>query len=277
MKKLILIAIAGLCISTGYAQNSQSVASVKPLKSVKMLLDKNRRIMVYVVDVSAEVEGYDGDSLIIEDITHQFKKVIPAEANGLKRINLNSGQSAIKEIACNVLAGSSTYQITAPTECERLRIKIPNNLIHVDIDAENMRFGAYLSIKNLLGPFDVNAIVRTIKISNVSGLFGVKGQCEKLIISNIAWKQDSPGPYSYAFGSTGDIDITIPEDLKATITSFPGPVNSEIYSDLNVASLSNFNGALKGGGITNVNGGGVGIFLYNTNHNRGNTYIRKQK
>ncbi|MEO8887271.1 MAG: hypothetical protein ABI367_14490 [Mucilaginibacter sp.] len=276
MKKIIFLAAIGLRLTVGYAQTQLGTPTANTLKSLKIPVDKTKSITVNTSEVSVDMEGYDGDSLIIEDITNKLKKITPPEAEGLKLVKLDDRPSEKNnDISYKLTASGSnmSYQISAPTQCKYLHIKVPNNL-YVSINANNMTLGAYLSIKNFVGPFDVSGMIRTIYVSNVAGPFRVMGRGEKVILSNILWKQDAVGPYAYGVSSTGDIDITLPEDLKATITSFPGPANGEIYSDLNLASLSN-NGSK--GGILKVNGGGVGVFLYNTNTNRGNTYIRKQQ
>jgi len=275
MKKIIFLVAIGFGITTGYAQNPPGITTGDTLKSsvntLKIPVDKTKHIALTTSDASVDVEGYDGDDLIIEAVTNKLKMIIPPEAEGLTHIKLNNRPAEDDTISYKLIADNN---ITISTKCKYLHIKVPNHLYLLSIDANDMSLGAYLSVKNLEGPFEIGSktggSIRTIYISNLAGPFKVLGKGEKVIISNILWNKDAvwpdrAGPWPYSVSSIGDIDITLPEDLKASITFFPQ--RGQVYSDLNFTA-----GAFE---LLTLNGGGVGIFSYNTGN--GDTYLRKQK
>lgn len=268
MKRIIFLTVISLGITAVHAQK------LTGKMALNMPVDNTKNLEFYITDASVDIEGYDGANLIIEADAIDNTAIIPPGAEGLQLIKSDRPAEKKPLDYKQIASGTSIiYQLTGSTNCNRIHIMVPNTPNKVTINAKNMSAGAYLSIKNFTGPFEADGVIKTIKISNVSGFFGVKGQGEKVIISNVSWKLDAAGPYAYAISSTGDIDITIPEDMKTTITSFPGPVTGQIYSDINSTRLTT---NYPKGGVLQVNGGGVGIFLYNTNRFRGNTYIRKQ-
>lgn len=286
MKKIIFLAAICFDITIGYAQNPLRITIGDTLKSsvntLKIPVDKTKHISLTTSDASVDVEGYDGDDLVIEAVTNKLKIAIPPEAKGLAHIKLNNRPAEDNTISYKLVADNDMlYQIRISTKCKYLHIKVPNHLYLFTIDANDMSLGAYLSVKNLESPFEIGSptggSIRTIYVNHVTGPFKVSGRGEKVIISNILWNQDAVWPatvklrgYPYVVVSTGDIDITFPEDLQANIDFFPATPRSlgEVYSDLNLTGTMGF---LK------LNGGGVKMFIENINAGNGNTYLRKQK
>jgi len=124
------------------------------------------------------------------------------------------------------------------------------------------------------GPFQVDGLIRKTTISNVAGPFRTNGSSGTIILTDILWNADGVWPFNigqrsntapYMISTTGNIDITLPEDLKATVSL--SPKGGQVYSDLNLIQV------LKSTVI--LNGGGINIFT-NVRPNS-SVYLRKQK
>src|ERR1700761_7936855 len=121
MKKMILIML--ICSGYGavYAQNATN--------SLKLIIDKNKHIAISTTDASVDMEGYDGDALIIEAVTNKITDNTTAEAQGLTPIPLNN-----RPVEDNVIGYKLTketdvlYQVSITTKCKYLHIKVPNHL-----------------------------------------------------------------------------------------------------------------------------------------------------
>ena len=287
MKTIIYLAITVFSFETVYAQNTMSVSpapkqnsitvSATPPKSttnvLKIAVDKSRHLAIRTFDASVDVEGYDGNELVIEAVTNKFPRIAPVEAAGLSFIPLNNRPAEDNTIGYRLQTDNAMLvQIGITTKCKYLHIKVPNHIYLFTIDANNMLPDSYLTVKNIEGPFQVDGFMKTTYISNVAGPFKITVRSGTTILTDILWNKDAVWPFSsphysppYSVSSTGDIDITLPEDLKATI-SFP-PNNGKVYSDLNL---------IKGGSPTvTLNGGGVDIFTYVGAN--GTIHLRKQK
>ncbi len=290
MKKIIFLALTGFSFGTVYAQNTISVTSdpkpntisvttiPQPPKSItnvlKIAVDKSRHLAISTSDASVDVEGYDGDELIIEAVTNKFPRVAPPEATGLNFIKLNNRPAEDNTIGYRLETDNAMLvQIGLVTKCKYLHIKVPNHIFLFSINASNMRQDSYITVKNIKGAFQVEGLMKTTYISNVAGPFKIAGRGGTTILTDILWNQDSVWPYAdkthspaspYMVTSTGDIDISIPEDLKTSILFMPG--NGQVYSDLNL---------IQGPKPTlTLNGGGVKIL---TDCRNGNIYLRSQK
>lgn len=269
MKKIILLAIISFVFEAVNAQKSLT-------NILKIQVNKTRHIAVGINGASVEVEGYDGDELIIEAITNKFQKVVPEYTSGLKYIEFNNRPKEDNSLGYKLLQDDSLlYQINLSAKCKYVHIKVPNNLYLFSIDASDGSSGSYLAVKNLKCPFQADGSTRTTYISSVPGPFKVSGREGKVVLSNILWRDDIKWPFkspnllaSYMISSSsGDVDLSLPEDLKASISFYGG----EIFSDLDLQS--------DGKSILALNGGGIKIFTTTGSYNfqRGTFYIRKQK
>ena len=269
MKKIILLAIICFCCESVFPQKSTT-------NTLKIQVIKTKHIALSINGASVDVEGYDGDDLIIEAITNKIPKVVPDYVKGLNYIRFNNRPQEDNSLGYKLLRDDSLlYQINISAKCKYVHVKVPNNLYLFSIDANDGSTDSYLSVKDLKGPFQADGSTRTTYISNVSGPFKVSGRQGNVVLSNILWRSDITWPFksasyptSYLISSTtGDVDLSLPEDLKASI-SFSG---GEIYSDLNLTATSKSTFNLNGGGIKITAYGGGYTYQYAT------FYIRKQK
>jgi hypothetical protein len=288
MKKIIFLALTGFSFGAGYAQNTISITSEpkpnsieisttpQPPKSttnvLKIAVDKSRHLAIMTSDASVDIEGYDGNELIIEAVTNKFPRTTPEEATGLTFIKLNNRPAEDNTIGYRLLADNALLvQIGLVTKCKYLHIKVPNHIYLFSIDALNGRPDGYLTVKNIEGPFQVDGFVNKTYISNVAGPFKIAGKSGTTILSDILWNPDSVWPFTdhipaapYMITPAGDIDISLPEDLKASISFMSA--NGRVYSDLNL---------IQGPKPTLIlNGGGAKIL---TDSHNGNTYLKAQK
>ncbi|MEO8885846.1 MAG: hypothetical protein ABI367_07260 [Mucilaginibacter sp.] len=269
MKKIILLSIIYFCCESVFAQKSAT-------NILKIQVNKTRHIALGTNGASVDIEGYDGDDLIIEAITDKFPKTVPEYAKGLNRIPLSNRPKEDNALGYKLLQDDSLlYQINITTKCKYLHIKVPNHLYLFSIYANDGSTDSYLAIKDLKGAFQTEGSIRTTYISNVAGPFKVYSRQGKVVLYNILWKDNIEWPFSslnfpspYIInGGSSDVFLSLPEDLKANI-SFTG---GEIYSDMNLETGPKSTLTLNGGGIkiTTFSGG------YSFQH--ATFYIRKQK
>jgi len=153
MKKIIFLALTGLSFGTVYAQNTISISSepkantisvATPPKSVtnvlKIAVDKTRHFAISTSDASVDLEGYDGNELIIEAVTNKFQRVIPEEATGLTFIHLENRPAEDNTIGYRLMTDNANLvQISITTKCKYLHITVPNHIILFYINTTNMR------------------------------------------------------------------------------------------------------------------------------------------
>lgn len=244
--------------------------------TLKIQVSKTRHIALGINGASVDIEGYDGDDLIIESTINKFEKVVPNYVKGLNHIPLSNRPKEDNALSYKLIQDDSLlYQINISTKCKYVHVKVPNNLYLFSIDASDGSLDSYLAVKNLKCPFQAEGSTRTTYISYVTGPFKISGREGRVVLSNILWKDNIKWPFksaryptNYIINSTsGDVDLSLPEDLKASI-SFSG---GEIYSDLNFAATSK--------STFNLNGGGIKITAYSGGYSfqHATFYVRKQK
>ena len=275
MNKIILLAFAGLISANAYCQRSNT-------NVLKLAVDKTKHFAINTSNASIDIEGYDGDELIVEAITNKEPAPVPPDAAGLTKIPF-----AMRPAEDNVInykqidQTSFLNQISITTKCNYLHIKVPNNIILFSINSQNTRYANYITFSNYKGAFQLEGSASTANISKVTGPFKVSIRAESLSIKDVSWSANAAWPFDpsklnltspYMIRSTlnsyPNIDITVPADLKAGL--FLTSREGNVYSNLPLSGDVNITNAYK---PILMNGGGVKIEIDGGN---GNIYLRKQ-
>jgi hypothetical protein len=260
----------------------KAVSAQQPSNQIKISLKdkKNKFIEINALNTSLYVEGYDGDEIIIEPYNVAVPTNIPAEAGGLRNITALTNQVIpipVEKITPSIKEFPQAININiSETNCKALLIKVPK-AIHLKLQYVTKLPDDELSLKNLSGELELSGNAPLTEINNISGPVTLTSRStsrSKIKISNIKWNTtntDKSKFLLYLGSSADDFDISLPDDLKATLGI--NLAHGDIYSDLNLvpkfpesSALNYFKGEL--------NGGGVNIIIITE---YGNVFIRKQK
>lgn len=253
MKKNIILFGFILGFASAYAQKSISI----PVRK----LEKHIALMVW--DTSVEMEGYDGDDLIIEVVSREVPEVLQ-DAAGLKNIPLGNAPRQDTGITyTEITEPSFLHQINLKGKFRMLHLKVPNNMPLFSVSTINLLSDSHILVKNYKGNLNISATKGEIRVSHVIGPFSISSESGKIVISDVSWTNHATtafsknGPYRVS-ARNSDIDVTVPADLKADLnlrTDY-----GEAFSNLPLDK------SLK------LNGGGLKIELSTLN---GNIYLRK--
>lgn len=250
---------------------------------------KGKQIIIDSKEASMDIEGYDGNDLVIEPY-------IPSTSASVTEIN--KGLNLISEIIpeSNTInptilkQDASLISILLPKgECRHLKIKVPRNA-HLKVQFFDVSPNGKISLKNLSDELEIGGSTKVIEVDHISGPLTISaggdgfnaGATEKIIISNLQFSEssllsNSPVPLLNIIGALANVDISIPENLKATI-QVDVPYGGELFSDLNLIPPKPKPGAytppIKNKFIGELNGGGKMIVI---NAGYGNVFIRKQQ
>lgn len=250
---------------------------------------KGKQIIIDAKEASMDIEGYDGNDLIIEPYI-PLRYVSFTEAN--------KGLTLISEIIPEsntinptiIKQDASLISILLPKgECRHLNIKIPRNA-HFKVDFSDTSPNGKISLKNLSGELELSGSIKVIEVSHISGPLTISaggdgynaGATEKIIVSHLQFSEssllsNSPVPLLNIISALANVEVSIPENLKATI-QVDVPYGGELFSDLNLIPPKPKPGAytppIKNKFIGELNGGGKMIVI---NAGYGNVFIRKQQ
>lgn len=288
--KLIVYLLLMLTIETAMAQNTK----------INVKLPSKSTTFGFRIEASnVDIEGYDGDDIIIEMIPKIIDKT-PIEATGLKHIAIPAREKEIGENTLNPKIKENRelngISITIPAcNCERINIKVPKDPI-LSVVPDYVGREGKLSVKNINNEVQILGWMPIITLDNVAGFImstggGYKGRksSDKIVLSNIKWSEEPimfngrPRPRYYVVSSgTASIEISIPDTLKANIIYREG--SGKTFSELNVlpttpskamieqfASHFNANPTIRS---IVLNKGGFNIDLSSVD---GNLYLRRQK
>ncbi|MEO8887272.1 MAG: hypothetical protein ABI367_14495 [Mucilaginibacter sp.] len=268
MKKSILLLIFIVLFKTGFTQQTLPIKhSFKGQSAPSVELD--------IYGTAIYIEGYDGDELTIHTYDAASSKSEPEEARGLANISSIAKYSYERKVMYDPPAQPADPKqvfIWLRENDKVLLIKVPRN-IHLKLKAGFMQSEiSKISLKDLTGELEINGAALVTEVNNVTGPITFSSNTivsSKIIITNIKWPNANanPKPLINISAHTADVDISVPENAKATIDV--NTSNGDIYSNLNLVNKrrsSNFSGDLNGGGPS---------IVVNTNY--GNVFLRKQK
>ncbi len=221
MNKIFFLTLAGLISANAYGQTSNT-------NVLKLAVDKTKHFAINTSNASIDIEGYDGDDLIVEATTNKSAAPVPPEAAGLIKIPFAMRPAEDNTISYKQLEQNSTlHQIFISTKCNYLHIKVPNNIKLFSVNSLNARYKSYLSFTDYKGAFQLDGSASTVNVSRVTGPFNIKIRGEDVFIKDVSWNANAAWPFQTSefsapylitsLTNTGaNIDITIPDSLKAT-------------------------------------------------------------
>ena len=229
-------------------------------------------VKAHLLNGSIAVKGYDGKEVIVEARVRGGERE-PAEGSGMHRIPIFATGLQVEEENNHVNIGTDSVQRTID-----LTISVPT---HSSVSLHTVNDGD-ISVSNVDGDLDVDDVNGNVTLAAVSGAAVAHALNGKVLVTFNRINPSKPMSFS---SLNGDIDVTFPVDLKATlvITSDRG----EVFSDFDVALAARapqtvpqdtrsqdgryrvkIDKTVRG----TINGGGQEIQFHNFN---GNIYIRK--
>jgi DUF4097 and DUF4098 domain-containing protein YvlB len=230
-----------------------------------------------VLNGSITVKGYDGKEAIVEGrpegSKHRHERA--ERSDGLRRIDITGSGLTVEE-SDNVI----TVGTRALNENIDLNIQVPFNT-SVKLHDVN---GGEISVDHLTGDVEIDVTNGKATATHISGSAVVHALNDRVLVTFDKVTADKPMSFS---SLNGDIDVTLPADVKARVKLKSD--NGAVYSDfdIQVDSASHkpviqdsssghgkyrvqFDRAMYG----LINGGGPEMALTTFN---GNIYIRKAK
>ncbi len=265
MKNIIYNIAAGfLLCAASYAQGGDKVNV--PLSDPA----RPASVKASLLNGSITVKGYAGKDVAVE--AHVRDEDRGARQGTMKRVPMTSTGLAVEEENNQVDISTQSSQRTVD-----LTISVPfkSNLYLRTVNDGD------IVVSNVDGDIDVNDVNGEVTLAHISGnavAHALNGQVK------VTFDRITPGK-AMAFSSlNGDIDVTFPPDLKATVSMSSD--SGEVYSDFDIAMESTApkitsEGQREGGKYKvkvdkavrgTINGGGQEIQFKNFN---GDIYIRK--
>jgi len=225
------------------------------------------------------VKGGEGKEVVVEakskDGKSEDSSNAPKRAQGMKRMK-QAGSGLIAEEENNVVTvstGLSEHSVD-------LLVQVPVNTslkLNVVDDGD-------ILVENVEGEIEVNNVDGDVKLNKVSGTVVAHTVDGDLMVSLL---KVNPGKAMSFSSLDGDIDVTFPADLKASVKVHSN--NGEIYSDFEVQPAAaartpvvkdergkggKFSVQIDKGVVGNINGGGPEVVFKTFD---GDVYIRKAK
>jgi len=238
MKKIIFLSLFIYCISLGFAQTPAGYR-ITPTRS-------DKPIVFAIAQLSADIEGYDGNEVIIENAVPTVKD-LPQAANGLKQIPV-PGQDKAAYFRPHIEDDSMAIRIfIAPNNAGPVHIKVPKNAV-IRVTMMTYLKGIKLVVKDV-NSVQVNAAVPLIELDGISDFSlstgeGAAGKRvgDKVILSNIKWS-DQPvtingkaRPRDYVVVSnSASIELAVPVNIKGDIHF--SSRNGQVFSNLGISPV----------------------------------------
>lgn len=262
------LALAGVLVIGLWSSASESDAD----RVVVPLADPNRPAMVkaHLLNGSITVKGYEGKEVIVEMHGGGRENSEPPEnAGGLRRIDrpmtIDSENNEVN-IKQDIFHQGADFTITVPHRSS-LSLSTVN--------------GSHISISDVEGELDVKNTNGSVTLNHVGGSVVAHALNGRVVATFTRVDPEK----AMAFSSlNGDIDVTLPANVKANLTLRTD--NGAVYSDFDLQPQSSpqleENGGKQGkyrlrGDKTlhaTLNGGGPEIQIKDFN---GNIYLRKAK
>jgi hypothetical protein len=267
VNRTIAMLFVAVALSVG-AMNAQSGDRV-----TIPLTDPSRpvNLKVSLLNGSITVKAFDGKEVIVEAHVRGAEK--ETTKNGMRRIPMTTSGINAEEQDNNVRIGTDSYNHTVD-----LTISVP---VRTSMKLNSVNDGN-INVNGVEGDVEVDNVNGNVTVKDVSGSVVAHALNGNLKVSFI--KMNSQKPMSFS-SMNGEIDVTFPSDVKATLVIRDD--QGEVYSDFDMlvqpgkANPEVEDGRGKGGKFRvkvdktvrgTINGGGQEIQLKNFN---GNIFIRK--
>jgi len=253
------------------AQSSSSSSSDR----ISVNLDDPSRpalVKASLVNGGITVKGYPGKEVIVEARARNQESEKPG-SGGLRRLNIFRTGLTVEEENNEVRIGTDSHMRAID-----LVISVP---VRTSLKLNTVNDGDIV-VTDVDGEMDVNDVNGSITLKNVSGSTVAHALNGRLLATFVKVNPQKPMAFS---SLNGDIDVTFPQDLKATLSirSDRGDVFSDFDVQLQAAGPPQTvqDGSRKGGKYRvkidktvhgTINGGGQEIQFTNF---EGAIYIRK--
>jgi DUF4097 and DUF4098 domain-containing protein YvlB len=265
-----VVAVAVLAM---FAAGAQAQAQDNAERVTVKLSDPSRPcvLKVSLLNGGVTVKGYDGKDVIVEARVRTRERG-RSEGN-MKRLEMSATGLTVEEDHNEVRVGTDSVQRTID-----VTVTVPS---HASVALRSVNDGNIL-VEGVDGELDVNNTNGNVTLSNVSGSAVAHALNGRILVSFQRVNAQKPMAFS---SLNGNIDLTFPADLKATLSLRTD--NGEILSDFDVQLQATaqqptvedgradggkyrvkFDKTLRG----TINGGGQEIQIKNFN---GNIYLRK--
>jgi DUF4097 and DUF4098 domain-containing protein YvlB len=244
------------------------------------LTDPSRpaQVRAHLVSGSITVKAYEGKDVIVEAKARggeeeDGEKPEHRREGNLHRIPMNTTGLNIEAENNQVRVSTDSYRRAID-----LILTVP---VHTSLSLHTVNDGN-ISVTGVDGELDINDVNGEVVLRNISGSAVAHALNGKVLVTFNRIDPAKPMAFS---SLNGDIDVTFPADLKATLSMRTD--NGEVYSDFDIQLQTTTpqqtveDGRGKGGKYTvrmektikgTINGGGQEIQFKNFN---GNIYIRK--
>ena len=282
MKKLTLNLVFISALIGILMLGAQTLAAEAPGNNhiVVPLADPSRpaQVSAHLLNGSITVKAYDGKDVIVDAKTHEGDEEEESDrerrpTGGLHRIPTASTGLSIEAEGNHVRVGTDSVRRTID-----LVLSVP---VHTSLSLKSVNNG-HISVTGVDGELDVNDVNGDVDLNHISGSVVAHALNGHVMVTFV--RVDPQKAMSFS-SLNGEIDVTFPADLKATVSMRTD--NGEVYSDFDI-QLQAINpqpsvedGRGRGGRYVvrvektvkgTINGGGQDIQFKNFN---GNIYIRK--
>ncbi|WP_159439338.1 DUF4097 family beta strand repeat-containing protein [Tenacibaculum agarivorans] len=247
---------------------SYSVSAQEEVKVPLTNPNKEGFLKAEIINGSITVKGYEGDEVIVKGIQREGERRSRNRGRGnrvgLKRISANSLEFSVEEFD-NVVRVKSSVNGTTDFE-----IKVPKNF---SLKLSTVNRGD-IYVENVNGTMDISNTNGKITLKDISGSVSADALNKDIIVSFVKVNPDIPMAFS---SLNGDIDITLPKNVKADIKVKSD--RGEIYTDFDIKTRPSKAKVIKGDRkkrnaysvkvekwiIGSINGGGPEILFKNFN------------
>jgi len=212
------IGIALLCAGAVIAQDGPEKATV-PLQDPARPV----RIRAHLLAGSITVHGADVKDVVVEakGRGREERESRPERADGMKRLDM-PGNAGLEVSEDNNVVNIKTSSMNRPSD---LVITVPR---HSSLELKAVNDGD-IYVEQVDGEIDANDLNGKITLKNVSGSVVAHSLNGAVLVTMD--RIDAGKPMSFST-MNGDIDVTLPSDLKANVRMKTD--NGEIYSDFEV-------------------------------------------
>lgn len=229
-------------------------------------------IKAHLLNGGMTVKGYEGKEVIVEARVRASDEN-DKESGGMRRIPINTTGLEVEEESNRVNISAASTQRTID-----LTISVP---VHSSLSLHTVNDGNIV-VSNVDGELDVNDVNGDVTLTGVSGTAVAHALNGKVLVTFNRINTSKPMAFS---SLNGDIDVTFPADLKATLVISSD--RGEVFSDFDVALSARapqqaptdtraqdgrYQVKIEKTVHGTINGGGQEIQFRNFN---GNIYVRK--
>ena len=184
---------------------------------------KPRSLVVNLLNGSISVKGYSGKEAIIEakGRTRSRGRRSPKEADGLRRLEMVGSGLNIEENDNVISVGAGIHN-----EGLELSIQVP---VETSVKLRSVN-DSDLVVEGINGEIDVHSVNGSVSVTNVTGTVLAHALNGKVLVR---LDRVTPGkPMSFS-SLNGDIDVTLPADIKANIKMKSD--HGDIFTDFEIA------------------------------------------